>query len=231
MELEKVKETGESMVKSGADAENLTSAQVWEERYAQERVWSGRPNHALVTYAGDLAPATALELGCGEGADAIWLAERGWRVTGVDVSPTALARAADHARERGVTVTWVEVDLAEWHTTEIYDLVTAFFLHSPVNFPRAQILSRAAQAVAPGGVLLIVGHANFPPWSRHHHDEADPHSRPTFPTIDETIQEAGIDHGWEILAAETAPREVTGPDGQSATIHDTVVKARRRPAC
>lgn len=201
------------------------SEAVWEERYGQAPVWSGKPNHALVEYAGGLPPGRALDLGCGEGADAIWLAGQGWEVTGVDVSPTALARAEDHARDRGVEVTWVRADLAEWRTAETFDLVTAFFLHSPVDFPRAQILRRATGAVGPGGVLLVVGHADFPPWSSHHHE--DHHEHPTFPTIAETITEAGLHAGWTIIAAEESPREVTGPEGQTAIIHDTVVMARR----
>lgn len=203
-----------------------TSAAVWEARYGEAPVWSGRPNAALVQHAGGLRAGRALDLGCGEGADAIWLAERGWEVTGVDVSATALARARAHAQERGVHVRWVETDLAEWQADAQYDLVTAFFLHSPVNFPRAQILHAAASAVSPGGVLLIVGHADFPPWSRHHHEDAE-HEHPTFPTISETIAEAGLTRGWELAVAAELPRLVTGPEGQEATIHDTVVKARR----
>lgn len=217
-----------------------TSADVWEERYGSARVWSGQANPALVHHVSDLEPGTALDLGSGEGADALWLAERGWRVTGVDVSATALARAAAHAEERGARVAWVEADLAEWEPEATYDLVTSFFLHSPVNFPRAQILRNAAAAVAPGGVLLTVGHASFPPWSRHHHeshhpDPTEPPSEaaggeagPRFPTIAQTISEAGLGRGWDLLVADNLPREVTGPEGQRATILDSVVKARRR---
>ncbi|MQA95954.1 MAG: methyltransferase domain-containing protein [Streptosporangiales bacterium] len=109
--------------------------------------------------AGELTPGTALDLGCGEGADAIWLAEQGWTVTATDVSKVALDRAAAHARERGVTVDWRRHDLAESFPEGTYDLVCAFFLHSPVDMPRDGILRSAAAAVAPGGVLLIVGHA------------------------------------------------------------------------
>lgn len=214
--------------------DNRTSAEVWEERYAPSRVWSGQPNHSLVAQTQDLPPGTALELGSGEGADAIWLAEQGWEVTAVDVSATALARAAEHAAERGVSPTWVEADVAHWHPQGTYDLVTAFFLHSPVDFPRAEIFARAAGAVAPGGVLLIVGHADFPPWSRHHEEhhasgEHRPgeHNHPQFATVEETISEAGLGEGWEILLAGNLPREVTAPDGSEAIIHDSVVKARR----
>jgi len=206
-------------------SEEQTSAEVWEARYGEAQVWSGKPNAALVDHAGDLPAGRALDLGCGEGADAIWLAEQGWDVTGVDVSATALGRARAHAQERGVQVRWIETDLAEWQANGEYDLLTSFFLHSPVNFPRAQILQAAASAVAPGGVLLVVGHADFPPWSSHH-EEAD-HDHPTFPTVSETITEAGLATGWELVVTAELPRGVTGPDGHEATIHDTVVKARR----
>jgi len=207
-------------------SEEQTSAEVWEARYGEAQVWSGKPNAALVQHTGDLPARRALDLGCGEGADAIWLAEQGWDVTGVDVSATALTRAQTHAQERGVQVRWVETDLAAWQADAEYDLVTSFFLHSPVNFPRAQILHAAANAVAPGGVLLVVGHADFPPWSSHHHEDGD-HEHPTFPTVSETIAEAGLAQGWDLVVAAELPRRVTGPDGQGATIHDTVVKARR----
>lgn len=209
-----------------------TSAHVWEERYAPARVWSGEPNHTLVTQTQDLPPGTALDLGCGEGADAIWLAQRGWKVTGVDVSATALARAAEHAALGGVAPTWIEADLAHWRAETTYDLVAAFFLHSPVAFPRAEIFTRAAAAVTTGGVLLIVGHADFPPWSRFHEEPGAParpgeHGRPNFATVEETIREAGLTDDWQILVADEQPRTVTSPDGIEAVINDTVVKARR----
>jgi len=195
-------------------------ARVWEERYAGAQVWSGEPNRALLAYAADLPPGRALDLGCGEGADAIWLAERGWRVTGVDVSATALGRAAAHARDRGVEVAWVEADLAHWEAPGRFDLVTAFFLHSPVDFPRAEILTRAAAALAPGGVLLIVGHAEFPPWSSHH-------DHPGFPTPEQALAEAGVGPGWVVEAAELFPREVAGPGRERAIIRDAVARARK----
>ncbi|WP_382310148.1 class I SAM-dependent methyltransferase [Herbiconiux sp. UC225_62] len=151
----------------------------WEGRYRErDQIWSGRPNQALVDVVEPLAvtPGRALDLGSGEGADSIWLAEQGWQVTGVDISATALARAGVHASDRGVAerIDWVQADLATWIPSPGYDLVSACFLHSPVAFPREEVLRRAAAAVAPAGYLLVVGHASFPPWSRHaDNDEAD----------------------------------------------------------
>lgn len=204
--------------------ENRTTTQVWEERYRDNPVWSGNPNAALVAHVSELTGETSLDLGCGEGADAIWLAQRGWQATGVDVSPTALARAQQAAEERGVSPTWVEADLAHWEPEATYDLVTSFFLHSPVNFPRAQILRRAAKAVAPGGHLLVVGHAEFPPWSSHSQD--GDHDHPTFPTVEETIDEAQVGE-WEAIVTDLEPRLVTSPEGQQATIRDVVVLMQR----
>ena len=120
----------------------------WEDFYGGERRWSGKPNAALVEEVADLEPGTALDLGCGEGGDAIWLAAQGWTVTATDISQTALDIAARHAAEAGVTVSWERHDLAETQPAGSFDLVTTSFLHSKVELPRAQILRAAAGAVA-----------------------------------------------------------------------------------
>ena len=136
-----------------------TAAEYWENRYRQNgRSWSGNANAALVREIAGVAPGTALDLGCGEGGDALWLAQNGWAVTAVDIAPTALAIGAA-AQSPEDDITWVAADLAEWHPPIAYDLVSACFLHSTVALPREAILRRAAEAVAPGGVLLIVGHS------------------------------------------------------------------------
>jgi SAM-dependent methyltransferase len=162
-------------VHDGAEPDATT---FWEGRYRErEQIWSGRPNRALVDVLDSIGvtPGTALDLGSGEGADSIWLAEQGWTVTGVDISTTALSRAEVHASDRGVAerIDWQQADLAEWIPSAEYDLVSACFLHSPVAFPREEVLRRAATAVAPGGYLLVVGHASFPSWSRDASGEAD----------------------------------------------------------
>nr|MDQ5860933.1 class I SAM-dependent methyltransferase [Actinomycetota bacterium] len=112
-----------------------TAAKLWDEKYrSRPKMWSGQPNPQLMTEAAHLAPGTALDLGCGEGADAIWLAGRGWEVTALDVSAVALERAEAHARERGQggKIEWVRQDLATWVPGKLFDLVTAQFLHSTV---------------------------------------------------------------------------------------------------
>ena len=202
----------------------------WDGFYrARDQVWSGKPNALLVRETGHLEPGTALELGCGEGADAVWLARQGWQVTGIDISAVALDRAAAHARDAGVEdlVTWVQADLAAWAATDPgtapgYDLVCAQFLHSPTELPRDAILHRAMGSVAPRGRLLVVGHEEFPPWSNH------PAPEPPLPTAVELAAALGLEaQGWIVETAEPAPRTVEGPDGVQVVLNDNVLRARR----
>jgi len=130
----------------------------WDELYGKkEQIWSGNPNAVLVRAITGITPGAALDLGCGEGADAIWLAQHGWSVTAVDVSQIALRRAQRHAESAGVSknIEWQQCDLTVSFPDGLFDLVSAQFLHSPVDFPRERVLRAAADAVAPGGRLLI----------------------------------------------------------------------------
>ncbi|WP_420031505.1 class I SAM-dependent methyltransferase [Streptomyces sp. cg28] len=134
----------------------------WDERYAgQERFWSGEPNPQLVAAAGGLTPGTALDVGCGEGGDVVWLAGQGWRATGADFSAEGLARAARHTEQAGLAerVDWWQVDARAFDAGErAYDLVTSHYLHAP-DGGMVEVTRRLAGAVAPGGLLLVVGHA------------------------------------------------------------------------
>lgn len=147
-----------------------TDPEFWDERYGRsERIWSGNPNVALVRQAADLTPGRALDLGCGEGADAVWLARQGWQVTAVDVSQVALARAAGHAAEAGLAqrIVFAQHDLAADFPAGRFDLVSAQFLYSATgNEARETMLRHAAAAVAPGGVLLVEGHCAPPAWEQ-----------------------------------------------------------------
>jgi SAM-dependent methyltransferase len=198
----------------------------WDARYAEsDRIWSGRVNVVLAREMADAAPGRALDLGCGEGADAIWLASRGWQVTGVDISGVALGRAAAQAEAAGVAerITWQRRDLGESFPEGTFDLVSAQFLHSWGDLPRERILAAAAAAVAPGGILLIEGHLDAGPF--HHEQHADV----TFPTPQEVVRDLKLDSGdWDLLICETHQRSQIGPDGRPAIRTDSTVKARRR---
>ena len=126
-------------------------------------------NPHLVREIGDLAPGTALDAGCGASAEAIWLASRGWEVTGADIAGGALARAAERAAASGVAdrVSWVRADLSVWEPAASYDLVTTHYAHPAM--PQLEFYDRVASWVAPGGTLLIVGHL------LHEHGEGSGH--------------------------------------------------------
>lgn len=199
---------------------------MWEERYAEKpRVWSGRVNTRLSEVAPQLSGGRALDLGCGEGGDAMWLAERGWDVVAVDVSTTALERAKADAEARGVLsrIDFQQHDLTRTFPAGSFDLVSAHFLHSTVEIDRVAILRRAAAAVASGGTLLIVDHAEAPPWAagldHHHHD---------FPGAEEVLAGLALDGAhWQLVRVEAVQREAVGPDGQQATLVDNVIQVRR----
>ena len=140
----------------------------WETRYAEKpRIWSGRPNTRLAEIVGGLIGSRALDLGCGEGGDAMWLAEHGWQVVAVDVSTTALARAAEDAEARGVLghIDFQQHDLTKTLPDGPFDLVSAHFFHTTLEMDRLAILRRAAATVTHGGTLLIVDHGDAPPWA------------------------------------------------------------------
>ncbi len=198
----------------------------WDQFYGEtERKWSGRVNARLVEVAADLAPGRALDLGCGEGADAIWLAEHGWQVVAVDISATALQRARAAAAEQNLLarIVFERHDLPDSFPDGHYDLVSSQFLHSPVRLARDRTLRRAADAVATGGTLLIVDHAAAPPWAAEHaHDQH-------FPTPREVLAALRVDDTrWARLQADRADREAIGPDGRAATLTDNVIVLRRR---
>jgi SAM-dependent methyltransferase len=200
----------------------------WENRYREkDSIWSGRANPMLVRTIAELPPGRALDLGSGEGGDAIWLAERGWQVTGVELSGTAIARATGAAADRGLPagrIRFIAADLETWRTDERFDLVSACFLQSPLDFPRDHVLRHAATLVAPGGQLLIVAHAAAPPWS----GLADEHDHTVvFPTPDEDLGALALGEGWDVLVAEVRRRPATGPDGQESVLDDSVVLVRR----
>lgn len=144
----------------GADGSNfaLVEREEWDERYAgEELLWHADPNRFLVTETADLVPGTVLDVACGEGRNAVWLAEKGWRAAGVDFSTVALAKARKLARERDVHVQWIDADVRTWRPGTAFDLVLVFYLQLPPEERDAAYRS-AAEAVAGGGRILVVGH-------------------------------------------------------------------------
>lgn len=131
----------------------------WNERYATaEYVWKAAPNLFLPAHTAGLAVGTALDLACGEGRNAVWLAEQGWAATGVDFSDVGLDKARHMAAERGVEVDWVCADVTSWSPPAAgFDLVVAFYLQLP-DEERRRAMAVAARALAGGATLLVVAH-------------------------------------------------------------------------
>lgn len=216
--------SGHPQPQSEAELRALFEQPSWEERYAAKpSVWSGGPNPQLVADVADLTPGRALDVGSGEGADAIWLAGRGWRVTGLDFSTVALERSAGHAAEAGVgeTLEWRHADLRTWSPgEERWDLVTSQFMHQP-DGGMVAITRTLAAAVAEGGTLLVVG---------HHPADVETGLRWSIGgalfTPDELLPALDAD-GWQVTA-EVRERAVPGPDGDPVTVRDSVLLAHRR---
>jgi SAM-dependent methyltransferase len=224
------------------DSLSMTHAfdrQYWDEIWQGDRaasMGSGAPNPHLVREIADLPPGTALDAGCGAGAEAIWLAERGWQVTAADIAEGALARAAERAAGRGLAgqVEWVRADLSVWDPGTRFDLVTTHYAHPAM--PQLEFYDRAASWVAPGGTLLIVGHLHQhgdgeSDGQAHGHGRGHGHGHggdappaaasATAVAITERLDGAA----WDVVTAQESRRI---PDGHEVTLHDVVVRATRR---
>lgn len=187
----------------------------WDDRYAsKEQWWSGNPNATLVQECSGLPPGRSLDVGCGEGADTLWLASRGWTASGADVSQVAVERCRAKAADAGLTATFEQVDIRDWTPpTDTYDLVHAHFMHFPPDI-RTPLFEAMAAAVVPGGSILIVGH--HPKDTEHRaHGRADSYYGPE--------ELAALLPGWEVVTSDARERE--HPNGM--TVHDTVFRARR----
>jgi SAM-dependent methyltransferase len=201
----------------------------WRTREADEAP-GAPPNPHLVGEAAGLPRGTALDAGCGAGAEAVWLASQGWQVTAADISALALARAAELAEVAGVAdrVQWVEADLTTWAPQATFDLVTTHYAHPAM--PQLAFYDRLAQWVAPGGTLLVVGHAHALETGHGHHPPAE--ASVTAATIEARLGPTG----WDVVTAEERNRladhhERQQPgqhQGHGALPHDVVVRATRR---
>ena len=198
----------------------------WEEHWRQAgpsgagSVGGHPPNPYLARESGDLVPGTA-DAGCGAGAEAIWLASRGWQVTAVDIASAALAGAVERATAGGTSdqVRWVEADLSRWEPGTRSDLVTTHYVHPAM--PQLEFYDRIARWVAPGGTLLIVGHLQT-------RGAANP---PAEASVTATAITARLDETtWEVVTAEECYRTLVGHSGRSSVLHDVVVRAIRRPS-
>ncbi|WP_377267004.1 class I SAM-dependent methyltransferase [Peterkaempfera sp. SMS 1(5)a] len=224
-----------------SEASAAFGREFWEERYRGHPAGhSPQPSPQLLAETGELTPGRALDAGCGEGANALWLASHGWQVTAVDIAAAALGRAREHAEQADADaagrIDWVRADLTAWAPAEEhFDLVTAHYVH-PAAAGDA-LLHRLAASVAPGGTLLVVGHH---PSEEH---SAESHGRPPEAHVTAEEAAASLDPGrWEIVVAEVRSRPAAGPHphgdghghghgrshGHGMTLRDAVLRARRR---
>ncbi|WP_024801526.1 bifunctional 2-polyprenyl-6-hydroxyphenol methylase/3-demethylubiquinol 3-O-methyltransferase UbiG [Nocardia sp. BMG51109] len=193
--------------------------QFWEDRYrGRDQLFSGAPNGVLVAEAAGLAPGRALDVGCGEGADAIWLARRGWQVTAIDIAPTALRRAA--AADTTGRVTWTHANLAGTPPPPgAFDLVSVQYF--PLRLESDHTALRGLlNAVASGGTLLVGSHdiSDLPPGRDNDFDPADYYHPGDIAAL--------LGDDWTVLINETRPRTAPAPPGTHHA-HDTVLRARR----
>jgi SAM-dependent methyltransferase len=206
----------------------------WDDRYRERPIWSGAVNQRLAETAVELTPGRALDVGCGEGGDAIWLAGRGWQVTATDVSAVALERARAAAEAAGIAdlITWEQADgRSDWAPPAgSFDLVSASF----VQFPRSELVAfhrKLAAAVAPGGTLLVTAH------------HADSHAgnvagtgastaatADLFATAAEMAAGLDLDDSWSVTATDPTREAVFPPGpagGELMTVRDAVLRAVR----
>jgi SAM-dependent methyltransferase len=192
----------------------------WNRRYAsQELVWSAEPNRFVAEEVEGLPPGRALDLACGEGRNALWLAAQGWDVTAVDFASAALEKGRRLAEHHGIEVEWVEADATAWEPAPAsFELVVIAYLQLPADHLTAA-LRHAVDGLAPGGTLVVVGHdrANL----------TEGHGGPSDPAVlydaDEIV--AQLD-GLVVERAGRVRRPVSTPDGVVEAI-DTLVRARR----
>lgn len=201
------------------------TAGFWDGVYAaRPAATDPRPNVRLTETAAGLAPGDALDVGCGTGGDALWLARRGWNVTAVDVSAVAVDRLAHLARSQGLAdrIATRRHDLHDGFPPGGFDLINAHYLHTADDVDRTAVLRAAAHALRTDGLLAIVDHGSIAPWSWNQ----DPDAR--FPTPREVAADLDLDPAlWTVERADAPRRTATGPGGRTAEVTDHVLLIRR----
>ena len=203
----------------------IFGSQWWEQHYREQAPGPATPSPYLVAELTGRSPGTALDAGCGTGADAVWLAQEGWLVTAVDISPTVVGRAerlaAEQAPDLAARISWLVADLTDWEPPAPYDLVVSQYVHPDVPFP--VFVERLAQCVAPGGRLFVVGHDHADSHSAAH----APEPASIGPDAVTSVLSADL---WHVDVAETRTRPVSHGAAEE-TMYDVVVVARRtRPS-
>lgn len=192
----------------------------WNERYAgKELVWTAEPNRLFATEVAGLEPGRALDLACGEGRNAVWLAAEGWDVTGIDFSEVALEKARALAESRGVRADWVHVDVLAYEpAAAAFDLVAVLYLQLPRE-ELATALRVAVQALAPGGTLVVLGHDST--------NLSEGHGGPKDAAVLFTPEQVAASlEDLVVERAETVSRTVPLDEGEATAI-DAFVRARR----
>lgn len=195
-------------------------AHEWDTRYAAtETMWSTEPNSFLVAKVEGLRPGRALDIGCGEGRNALWLAEHGWDVTAVDFSQVAIDRGRGWARQRGLTVGFEVVDVVDYSPQPAaYDLVIVFYLQLPHDEVR-QVIRHAVAGLAPGGTLLVVAHD----LGNLEHGYGGPPTAEVLYTADLVTD---VIESLDVIEAGTVTRSIATEHGEETAI-DTLVLARQ----
>ena len=211
------------------DPSTLHAPEYWNERYAgRDPIWSGKVNQRLAEQTEDLPPGAALDIGCGEGGDAVWLARRGWTVTAVDVSDVVIDKARAHAEqtlpaEVAARITWHPADVRTWQPpADSFDLVSMQYIHLTEPL-LGDVQARLASSVRPGGVLLIVNHDPL--------DLQTTIERPNIPGVmlpAATIEALLDGANWEVQVARPFARDGKDREGRPVVLHDAVVRAVRR---
>lgn len=199
-----------------------TPESFWDRHWSgMTRPSSGTPSAALERLVAGRHPGRAVDLGCGRGDDAVWLARKGWQVVAVDVSQNVLDTVRRSAETAGVAqqVTCLRHDLSKTLPDGPFNLVLSMFTHTPLEFDRAAFLRAAASLVVPGGLLLVAGHGTLAPWAL-----SDPEIH--LPKAQDVADELGL-VDWNVIEIADHPREARGPNGQVAQVLDSVTALER----